>query len=65
MSTPARFVLSYVAVFVTMVTWWFAMNQAATVGPIPLLVVAYVVPVAAWWAVVALARSSQAVQRER
>jgi len=59
MSTPTRFALAYVAVVATMLTWWLAMKQATTGGPILLLVVAYAVPVVAWWAVVARARSGQ------
>ncbi len=65
MSTPVRFVSTYAAVLATMLTWWIAMKQAATVGPILLLVVAYTVPVVAWWAVVVLMRSGRTVHNER
>ncbi len=65
MSTPVRFAVAYLAVLATMLTWWLAMKQAATVGPILLLVVAYTVPLVVWWAVVAGVRSGQAVHHER
>ncbi len=65
MNTPVRFALTYVAVLATILTWWLAMKQAATSGPIPLLVVAYAVPVVAWWAVVAVARSGQTIHHGR
>jgi hypothetical protein len=65
MTTPVRFVLSYVAVLAIMVAWWLGMKGAATVGPVLLLVVAYAVPVAAWWAVVSRTRGGQAVHHER
>ncbi|GMQ97689.1 MAG: hypothetical protein BMS9Abin17_0189 [Acidimicrobiia bacterium] len=65
MSTSVRFVLTYVAVLTTMLTWWLAMKQAATIGSLALVVVAYAVPVAAWWAVVARTRDGQTVHDER
>jgi len=65
MSTPVRFALTYLAVVATMLTWWLAMKQAATGGPVVLLIVAYAVPVVAWWAVVARARSGQTVHHGR
>jgi hypothetical protein len=65
MSTPVRFVLSYVAVLTLMLVWWLAMKGAASIGSIPLLVVSYAVPVAAWWAVAARTRGGQAVHHER
>jgi len=65
MSTPVRFVLAYVAVLSVMLAWWLGMKQAATVGPVLLLVVAYTVLAVVWWAVVAQTRSGQRVQHER
>lgn len=64
MSTPIRFGLSYVAVLAVMLTWWLGMKQAATVGPALLFVVAYTVPVAAWWAVIAGIGGEGAVRHE-
>jgi uncharacterized membrane protein len=65
MTTPMRFGLSYVAVLAVMVGWWLGMKQAATVGPVLLLVVAYTVPIAAWWVVVAGIGGEKVVHRER
>jgi len=64
MSTPVRFVVAYVAVLAIMLGWWLVMKRAATVGPILLLVVAYAVPVAAWWAVATRTRDGQTVHHE-
>jgi len=63
-STPVRFLLSYLAVLSTMLVWWLVMKRAAVVGPVPLLVVAYAVPVGAWWMVVARTRGGRAVRDE-
>ncbi len=65
MSTPARFVVAYVAVLAIMLAWSLVMKKAATIGPIQLLVVAYTVPVAAWWAVASRTRHGQAGNHER
>jgi len=65
MSPSARFALSYITVLTIMLAWWLGMKGAATVGPILLLVVAYALPVAAWWAVVVQTRGGQVTRHER
>jgi len=48
---PVRFGLTYLAVLVSMLAWWWAMTGAAKAGSVLLLVTAYVVPIAVWSAV--------------